>query len=212
MEIEARAPSNQKIIRNDEDEDDSNRTILIEILSEKYFERAREIENEFSGTGKGFCFGLCSYSHCPRSKEDFASTYSNDPDRRSTYALAIRKSDESVVGVMCLRQGGQNNRFDENMMHKPKADEMYVEHIAVTKESRGMGAGTKLLQWAEEKAKERDATMMSLGVVRGNPAKNLYLRFGFTDVGGSLCISSCLIGRPNGRFGADMMEKQLVLR
>ena len=74
-----------------------------------------------------------------------------------------------------------------------------------------MGAETKLLNWAEAKARERNATVLSLAVIKGNPVKNLYLHFGLTDVGSDCFFFSCLIGRPHGRFGSDMMEKRLVL-
>jgi ribosomal protein S18 acetylase RimI-like enzyme len=209
MAIEATAPGSQTIVRDD-DEDNSS-AVIIETLSGKHFDRVREIENEFFGnTGKGCCFGLCSFAWCPVRKEEFESVYRRDSDRCSTYALAIRKSDLSVIGVICMRQGGQNGTFVENLFHTPKTHEMYVDHIAVTKDARGLGVGTKLLQWGEEKALERKATMLTLGVVKGNPAKRLYLRFGFTDVSTDCFWASCIVGRPHGRFGADMMEKELV--
>ncbi len=140
---------------------------------------------------------------------DFESIYSRSPDRCSTFGLAIRDADQLVVGIIALRQGGQMSKWSEDMLHKPDSKELYVDHIAVTKEARGMGVGTKLLQWAEEKAKERGATKLTLGVVNGNPAKRLYHRFGYEDVKTDCCVTTCLLGRPHGQLGATMMEKQV---
>lgn len=211
-ETETTAPSTQRITRND-----SSLRIIIETLTSKHFERAREIENDFVA-GKGCCFGTCTYAWCPTAKDEFESFYSKDADRCSTYGLAIREADDQssvVVGSVTLRQGGQKTKLEEDVVYKPKADEMYVEHIVVTKDVRGMGVGTKLLEWSEQKARERGANRLSLGVVKGNPAKRLYDRFGFVDVsndGISLnsCMIACMLGRPHGQFGGYMMEKKLV--
>jgi ribosomal protein S18 acetylase RimI-like enzyme len=201
------APSIQSIDRNDE----LGQNIVIETLTEKHFDRAREIENEFLGsTGKGFCFGSCPFSWCPMPAKEFETIYRKNPDRCSTYGLAIRQSDQFIVGVISLRQGGQAAKFDESMLHTPAKDELYVDHIAVTKDARGLGAGTQLLNWAEKKALERGASKLTLGVVKGNPAKSLYDRFGFVDVRTDCCMAWCLLGRPHGRFGVTMMEKRLM--
>jgi ribosomal protein S18 acetylase RimI-like enzyme len=206
MTTEKTPPVAQTIVRNGKHDD----SVIIETIAEKHFERAREIENEFFGSGKGCCYGMCPFSWCPMTKEEFESIYRKDPDRCSTYGLAIRQADQLVIGVITLRQGGQTSRFDENLFHKPKNDELYVDHIAVTTDARGMGVGTKLLEWAEEKARERKATRISLGVVHGNPAKRLYDRFGYVDVSTSTCLPGCILGRPHGQFGAVMMEKELI--
>jgi ribosomal protein S18 acetylase RimI-like enzyme len=209
MTTEIAAPRTQTIVRDDK----HGGTVVIESLTEKHFEAARKIENEFFGsTGKGCCFGMCPLSWCPLGKEEFESHYRKHPDRCSTYGLAIRQTDQLllVVGVIALRQGGQASRFDESLLHKPDQNELHVEHLAVTKEARGMGGGTKLLAWAEDKARERKATRLSLGVVRGNPAKRLYDRFGFVEVSTSTCMPAFILGRPHGQFGAVSMEKQVV--
>ncbi len=142
-------------------------------------------------------------------REEFEGIYRKDPDRCSTYGVAIRQSDQLVVGVITLRQGGQAAKFEEDLMHSVENDELYVDHIAVTKDARGMGVGTKLMKWAEEKAKERNAAKLTLGVVKGNPAKRLYDRLGYVDVSVSTCMPACILGRPHGQFGAIMMEKQV---
>ena len=220
------APSVQSMVRNDDEQQEqeqeqeqqqqhgknnNNLVVVIETLGEEHFHRAREIENEFTGsTGKGFCFGICPFSWCPSSETEFESVYRKHPDRCSTYGVAVRTSDRLVVGVVALRQGGQASTLEESMVHKPDKDEFYVGHIAVTNDARGLGTGEKLLNWAEKTALERGATRLTLGVVKGNPAKSLYDRFGFVDVGSECCVSSCLVGRPHGRFGVTTMEKTLI--
>ena len=65
------------------------------------------------------------------------------------------------------------------------------------------------MNWAEKKARERGASKLTLGVVKGNPAKSLYDRFGFVDVSTPCCMPWFLVGRPHGRIGVTMMEKRL---
>ncbi|KAL3794455.1 hypothetical protein ACHAWO_000238 [Cyclotella atomus] len=152
-------------------DDEHKGKIVIQSLKEQQFDEAMKIENDFFGT-RGWCFGGCPYSWCPASKVEF--DYKDDPDRRSTYGVAIRQSDQTIVGVVTLRQVSQASTFVEKLFHVPDVDECYVDHIAVTKNARGMGVGTQLLNWADEKARERGATKITLRVVRGNPAKRLY--------------------------------------
>eukprot|EP00932_Pfiesteria_piscicida_P018246 SRR837773.5104.p1 GENE.SRR837773.5104~~SRR837773.5104.p1 ORF type:complete len:130 (+),score=33.79 SRR837773.5104:57-392(+) len=102
------------------------------------------------------------------------------------------------------------------MIHTLKPGEAYIEMLAVSPETRGQGVGTKLLQWAEKVAIERGATVLTLAVVAGNPAKGLYERFGFVDQREG-CVDSCLgaactcclLGCPHRRLGAHNMAKPL---
>jgi ribosomal protein S18 acetylase RimI-like enzyme len=200
------APDIESINR---DSDGQDNKIVIQSLTEQQFDEARRIENAFVGS-KGCCFGLCSYSWCPTSTKEFESIYRDDPDRRSTYGVAIRQSDQTVVGVITLRQGNQASTTIENFFHSPGETECYVDHITVTQDARRMGIGTQLLSWADEKAKERGATKITLGVVRGNPAKRLYERHGYIDKRTFYVWPWLLLGLPHGQFGADLMEKQLT--
>jgi ribosomal protein S18 acetylase RimI-like enzyme len=202
----AAPPNTQTIVRND-DKDSSG--IIIESLTKKHFDAARKIENDFLGAGKGLCFGLCPYKCCPMSEKEFEPIYRESPDRCSTYGLAVREEDQLVVGICKLRQRGQPTKWDEDLMHEPAENEMYLDCLAVTKEARGKGVGTKLMKWAEEIARERNATKMALGVTNGNPAKRLYDRAGYVDVHSDCLGASFMLGRPNGQFGAVMMEKAL---
>lgn len=206
MTAESRAPKSQNIVRNEDHDAD----VRIESLTEKHFDAARKIQNELTGTSGKACCGICPLAWCPASNVEFEAKFRKSADRCSTYGLAIRKTDQMVIGVINLRQGGQTSAWDEDILHKPDAKELYVDYMVVTNESRGMGAGTKLLEWAENKAKERGATIMTLGVVKGNPAKRLYDRFGFVDKSTSTCWPFCFLGMPHGQLGVVMMEKKVV--
>ena len=63
---------------------------------------------------------------------------------------------------------------------KPKDDEVLIDALFVSSETRGMGIGTLLLQHAEDYARSIGRTKLILGVINTNEgAKRLYERFGF---------------------------------
>jgi GNAT superfamily N-acetyltransferase len=202
------APANLSMVRDDQKK--SNNGIIIESLTEKHFKAARKIENDFLGAGKGCCFGALPFWLCPLSAVEFEATYRMSPDRCKTYGVAIREEDQLVVGICKLRVAGQPSKWDESFFHKIKDDnECYLDTMAVTKEAQGKGVGTKLMNWAEDVAKARQKTKMCLGVVNGNPARRLYERKGYVEVGKAGILVSLMLGRPNGQYGGVLMEKPL---
>lgn len=98
-----------------------------------------------------------------------------------------------------------------------------MEFLSVTAQARGQGVGTKLLQWGEERAREHNATELTLSVLNGNPAKRLYERFGFVAQPMTwwqrcmdcVCVT-VLMGRPYGcchrDWGSTFMVKDLTTR
>ncbi len=61
-----------------------------------------------------------------------------------------------------------------------KPDEFIVSSISVSEQSRGLGVGTRLMNAAEELARESGKNLMSLGVVGQNKdARRLYERLGY---------------------------------
>ena len=63
---------------------------------------------------------------------------------------------------------------------KPKQDEVLIDAIFVSAESRGMGIGTQLLQTAEAYTRSIGRNKLILGVIDSNDgAKRLYERFGY---------------------------------
>lgn len=71
-----------------------------------------------------------------------------------------------------------------------------LDGICVDAEDRGTGIGTKLLDAAEARARERGAAAVRLSVIEGNPrAKALYRRRGFRATGsGALGVLGVLYG------------------
>jgi ribosomal protein S18 acetylase RimI-like enzyme len=66
---------------------------------------------------------------------------------------------------------------------KPKQDELLMDGIAVSREMRGKGAGTKLLKTVFDFAVENGYKSVRLDVIDTNPrAKALYERMGFQTV------------------------------
>lgn len=63
---------------------------------------------------------------------------------------------------------------------KLEKEELYVDYICVSKESRGKGLGSKLLNEAEKIAIRKNKPMFTLSVLSNNPdAQKLYERLGF---------------------------------
>ena len=77
-------------------------------------------------------------------------------------------------------------------LHKTKPGEAYIDQVMVSSDTRGLGVGTKLLEWAEALARERDAKVLSLEVLNGNPARRLYERFGMTEEQAGFCTRCCI--------------------
>lgn len=64
-------------------------------------------------------------------------------------------------------------------LHKVEKDEVYVYMITVDPDVRGLGVGSKLLDWSEDIARQRSCNKMSLHVLGGNKAIGLYERKGY---------------------------------
>lgn len=57
----------------------------------------------------------------------------------------------------------------------------WIDELFVQPELRGKGIGSKALEFAAQVARECGAKVLHLEVNRGNPANDLYRRFGFED-------------------------------
>lgn len=63
------------------------------------------------------------------------------------------------------------------------ASELYLETMAVHPVARGQGVGSALLRFADEEARRRGRTSVSLYCIRDNPsARALYVRYGYRIV------------------------------
>lgn len=188
--------------------------IRIEPISEATIPGANAIHNDFLGAGKAMCF-VCPYSWCPETDRDFAARFHGKyRESLETTAVAVREADGAVLGVIQTSVHGQARHPSDRDMHKMRPGECYIEWLAVSASARGMGLGTRLLQWADALAVARGCNMITLGVVNGNPARRLYERQGFVavDRSPSICDTCCLalvLGCPNGQLGGVDMEKVL---
>ena len=67
-------------------------------------------------------------------------------------------------------------RNEENIPN----DELYIGHLAVTEKFRRQGIGLKLLEHAEEKAREKGLPKLSLLTeIENSAARALYEKYGF---------------------------------
>lgn len=158
------------------------------------------------------------------------------PCRESTIAMAKRYAKYSQekwkLGAVAIDSNGIVLGFTQmttaNLsvyppgLHKCSQVEMYIEVVGVSEKARGKGIGGKLLQWCEDTTKSSNRyAILSLAVLRGNPAIRLYERHGFVvqeqhDAVDYCCgaiIVCCLFGRSYGCFesewGSLIMHKAL---
>jgi ribosomal protein S18 acetylase RimI-like enzyme len=190
--------------------------IRVEALTERYFRGALDVYNQFVGAGRKRLCCLIPLTLFPTSMLDFQITFTTE-NASSASAVAVRESDDKVVGFIHMTDKSNDRDFFSRLMHPLKDGECYIESMCVLPEVRGRGIGTRLLEFCEARARERSAWCITLGVVANNPAKRLYQRFGFVDLKRdalSSCGSSmtlfCIFGCPHWRIGGSIMEKNLV--
>lgn len=143
--------------------------------------------------------------------------------KRNLGAVALLQHEnghEEVVGYVQMATGNMPT-YPMNL-HSCKKDEMYIEMLGVSSNARGKGVGTLLLEWCQETALNYGThiTRLTLEVLRGNRAIQLYERFGFKIKSVDCCDEACgaffvciLLGRPfgfcNPSWGSAYMEKHL---
>lgn len=172
------------------------------------------INNKFLSSKHALC---CIPLSCQTAKLQ-RKVFSSCPDKMNVGGLAVDEESGEALGYCQLSFKGMPTE-----LHTMKEGECYVEWLAVLPEARGKGVGTKLLKWAEETARSRKSSYMTLGVIRGNPAIRLYERDGFAKIQEDYCeefFGCCLVtflfGRPYGccalGWGALTMKKPLPAR
>jgi len=179
---------------------------------------AHAIQKAFLGSKHVCC---CIPLSCGETEADLAKKYARAPTRMPMAGVAVGTDGQTVVGFIQVRLHGMPllDEF-EALMHTTKPGECYIETVAVNSAHRGQGAGGKMLEWSEAVARAHGATVLTLSVIKGNPARRLYERFGFVAQPQDGCESlslavfiCCIMGRPYGCFhpdcGAVHMEKPL---
>ena len=184
--------------------------VRIETLTAARYAAEHEVYDAFTSGKHCCCLFSLSQPESARRRDAWPES------KRTLSAVAVDLATDAVIGTI---QGvGFGDPCD---MHTCKRGELHVEHLAVSAGARGKGVGTKLLRWMEAAARARGCAVLTLGVLRGNPARRLYERFGFEtkregccDDAIGCCIVTWLMGRPyglcHGRWGADTMYKALV--
>jgi ribosomal protein S18 acetylase RimI-like enzyme len=101
--------------------------------------------------------------------------------------------DGVVVGTAVLRAGGE------------------LGNLHVAEAARGRGAGTALIRLAEQVARERGQTQVTIAVAEDNPrAAALYQRLGYADTGGRRTDSYTYFDADGGRHHATEHSRILV--
>ncbi|EKX42676.1 hypothetical protein GUITHDRAFT_153512 [Guillardia theta CCMP2712] len=190
--------------------------VRVQALTERYLHGALSISNKFVGAGRKRLCCLIPLSLLPTPMSEFKKLYATE-DSLSASAVAVRESDDKVVGFVQMTDASMKRDPFGKCLHPSCEGECYIEMMSVLPEMRGQGIGTRLLQFCETWARERGAHKLTLGVVARNPAKHLYERFGFVEcesnTASACCNSLCvffLLGFPHWGCGATMMAKNLL--
>jgi ribosomal protein S18 acetylase RimI-like enzyme len=112
----------------------------------------------------------------------------------NTYVAVRKEYPIQVIGILVLYSGKEGLKMDSSLQKWLKnknapeilidkeahIDEFYVDTICVDGKSRGLGIGTKLLQFAEEVARLKGFTKLSLNVETEKlQARHLYEKVGY---------------------------------
>ena len=123
-----------------------------------------------------------------------AQLVTRENNRHSYLYTYIAENAENLLGIAVLYDGKQgkqldawlqnflNNKLGESPTIDVEAhdDEFYIDTVCVTAAARGQGIGTKLLQFAEQLAVEKNYDKISLNVeLQKEQARKLYERLGY---------------------------------
>lgn len=130
-------------------------------------------------------------------EEELCLLFKREDNRHSHIYTYVAEQDEKVAGIMVLYSGAEAPELDRNLSEwltekgaansevdaESLADELYVDTVCIDPAFRGKGIGTKLLQYAEEVAKQKNISKLSLNVeTEKEPAIRLYKRLGYEIV------------------------------
>ena len=119
-----------------------------------------------------------------------------DNNRHSYLNTYVAKLDEEIVGIIVLYDGKTGRELDRKLERtifeqsgvsieidiEAYDHEFYIDTLCVARSKRGLGIGTKLLQFAEHEGKRRGYSILSLNVeVEKTKARALYNKIGFSE-------------------------------
>lgn len=96
--------------------------------------------------------------------------------QRAVYLVVLEA--DKLVGSVLVRWPAMRDTWTHAVAHMPRISDLHV-----VAERRGQGIGTALLERAEQLAREQAEKGISLSVALDNPARRLYERRGYRDVG-----------------------------
>jgi ribosomal protein S18 acetylase RimI-like enzyme len=166
------------------------------------------------GAGAKFCCLCCPLSE-HESGQGVIKYMETNPSRLPSWGVAV-DNDGRALGYVAMTFHPMQPM---DGLHTTKPGEAYIDQLMVSAAARGNGVGTKLLEWAEALARERNSTTLSLEVLNGNPARGLYERFGLEVQPADPCsryfispiFICCFASLPYGcsHWGSVLMTKNL---
>lgn len=141
------------------------------------------------------------------------------PDNRLSYEnCLVEQIDGHVVGIIVLYHGSEAEKLDAPIVKKLRRlhndpsiilekeaeyDEYYIDTLSVHPDYEGQGIGTSLIRAAEEAARARSYTKISILVeITNDRAFSLYKRIGYTQ---DKIVS--LIGEPFAHLTKNIQKK-----
>jgi ribosomal protein S18 acetylase RimI-like enzyme len=130
-------------------------------------------------------------------QEELCVLFKREDNRHSHIYTYVAELDEKVAGILVLYAGADAPELDRNLSEwltkkgaansdvdaESLADELYIDTVCIDPSFRGKGIGTKLFQYAEEVAKQKNIAKLSLNVeTQKEPAIRLYKRLGYDIV------------------------------
>lgn len=141
-------------------------------------------------------FRLTGENEAPKMLNKLQELVALDNNRHSYLNTFVAKLDEEIVGIIVLYDGKTGRELDrklEKMIFDQNGvsiqidveaydHEFYVDTLCVARSKRGLGLGTKMLQFAEQEAERRGYNILSLNVeVEKTKARALYNKLGFIE-------------------------------
>ena len=136
---------------------------------------------------------LTGEQQLPKILVSLAQFVTETTNRHSYLNTFVATKEDTILGIVVLYDGKRGYELDRQLekqlaqknIHvtldvEAHDDEYYIDTICVSKEARGLGIGTKLLQFAEQRGKELGYDKLSLNVeVEKIDARRLYERMGY---------------------------------
>lgn len=163
-----------------------------EDLNTNRLQEISELNKEAMSDAKPCC--CCMKQGLDEIKSTFSKGLAESPDSKfDAFAYAISPNG-TFLGYIMLgfhdTPGDVTMRDVKFLQEIPPPGTCHLEQIAVTANARGKGVSTKLMAWAENKAKEKGCNRIRLEVIRHNShAKAVYEKTGYVTLG--TCCKQC---------------------